>query len=173
MVDLYLGQLQDIVIGRDFLTWLWFKSENAPDFKGPDGEPFNLTIEERAQAQGGEGEAAETVVVSGPFSALTEAKLGVKAGKKLSSAKIKIEKDGEEWSLSLKADDFALNGVKPPKTGPKEDDDDPDAVFLEKIYLYEFAFDRIDAAFKRFIELRLSAGWTEEAKALGAWLDRA
>jgi hypothetical protein len=172
MEDAYIGQAQDAALGREFLTWLWFKSEEKNGmFPGPDGLDFALFVEQRVSVQGGEGESLETATVSGRMSELREARLGLTTGKKVSRALLRLERDAEAWQLTVKAEDFSLSGFKTPKVETRtEEGDDPDALFLERIFLLEKALGFLDHVFAGFVRLRLSPQWAGECAAIRAWL---
>ena len=45
MNEPYLGQTTDMVLGQEFLTWLWFRSETQPmGFKDKEGVPFSCLL---------------------------------------------------------------------------------------------------------------------------------
>ena len=82
MNEPYLGQTTDMVLGQEFLTWLWFRSETQPmGFKDKEGVPFSMNLEQRIVVQGGEGDSLETASVSGSLSQLREVRLGLRTGK--------------------------------------------------------------------------------------------
>ena len=84
MNEPYLGQTTDMVLGQEFLTWLWFRSETQPmGFKDKEGVPFSMNLEQRIVVQGGEGDSLETASVSGSLSQLREVRLGLRTGKKV------------------------------------------------------------------------------------------
>jgi hypothetical protein len=172
MDDAYMGQLQDAILGQDFLTWLWFKSETrGGEFKGPDGAPFNLHLEQKIAVQGGEGETTETTQVSGLLSELREARMGLAMGKKVTKANLRIEQDPDVWQLNISAQDMTFTGVKTPKVDTKQEEgDDPDSAFLEKMYLIEKVVGFMDAAYAEFLRLRLGPEWDGERKAVSDWL---
>lgn len=174
-MDLYMGQMADIVLGQDFLTWLWYKSEtNGGSFTDADGMSFLMYFEQRVSVQGGEGESIETATVSGQMSQLREARLGLGTGKKVSKALIKVERDVEEWQFTLKADDFTLNSLKTPKVeAGNDEDDDPDAAFLEKIFLVEKCTALIDHVYEQFLAIRFGSEWVAEAAAIREWIKTA
>ena len=64
----YLGETTDLILGEEFLTWLWFKSSTGAIFNDSTGRPFTTTMEQRIVVQGGEGDHVETASVSGVFS---------------------------------------------------------------------------------------------------------
>lgn len=170
--QLYIGQAKDVILGQDFLTWLWFKSEASRGlFTAATGEEFTLYVEQRISVQGGEGESKETATVSGALSELKEARLGLTTGKKVNRALIRIEQDADNFALTLKAEDFSLTSLKTPAIDTKTgDDEDPDGPFLEKLYLIERALFFLDDVYKKFLELRLSAKWAEEEAQARVWL---
>ena len=44
----YLGESTDIILGQEFLTWLWYQSDTAPGaFTDKDGAPFSVSMEQR------------------------------------------------------------------------------------------------------------------------------
>lgn len=159
-------------IGQDFLTWLWFHIERSGgEIVTSQNEVFGLSMEQRISVQGGEGESKDTAVCSGPRSELREARLGLMTGKKVNQARLKIEQDSEAWQMQLRAEDFAMSGLKTPKVETKlEEGDDPDAPFLEKMYLVERCLQVVDELFAKFLRLRLSEDWAEEQKALRQWV---
>lgn len=162
----------DAVIGEDFLTWLWYRSEVNPEFRDRNGEPFAVYLEQRISVSGGEGQARETASVTGAYSELNEARLGVASGKKVNRAFIRVEKDEHNFQFTLKAATLSPLGLKTPKPGDNEDADS-DAVILEKIYLVEVCLSLIDSLFADFIKIRLSPAWNDEQAAVGQWLAKA
>ena len=168
----YLGQATDVMLGQDFLTWLWYKSEaTGGRFATADNEVFALYMEQRISVTGGEGDAKETTSVSGLMSELKEAKAGLNLGKKVAKAQIRIEVDEDTWQTTIKAEDFSLGTFKTPKVDFKQEEgDDPDAAFLEKMYLVERGLAFIDAVFFQFLKLRFSDEWQEERKNVAVWL---
>ncbi len=171
----YIGDTVDLVLGREFLTWLWFRGETGNGLfrmskaSGHEGEPFHLNMEQRVVVRGGEGDSLETASVSGSLSPLREARLGLLTGKLVVSGLIRLEKDGMAWQLTLKAEDFGLGSLKTPPIA-KEEGDDPDARFLEKMYLIETCLDMLDDVFRQFLDLRLSPRWHAEVANVAEWM---
>lgn len=173
MTTHYLGQSLDLILGEDFLTWLWYMSETAPEnaFETADGRPFGVRMEQRICVQGGEGEHRDTTTVSGPLSELREARLGLSIGKKVTRSLIIFEREGEVWRFTLRAEDFAVSGLKPPSSERGASaDEEPDALFYEKMYFLETCMDMLDAAYRKFLSVRLSPKWDEEAASVRGWM---
>jgi len=171
-MDLIKAALQDAVLGQDFLTWLWFRSEkNGWLFRMKDGSELNVYLEQRLSVRGGSGENVEKAVVTGPHAEFTEAKLGLRNGKLVDKALVRLERDGATWMVLLASDDFSLSGLKTPKIETRlEEGDDPDAPFLEKMMLVEQCVEFVDELYRQFLEVRLSTNWTDELRAFREWL---
>ena len=162
-----------ITIGEDFLTWLWFKSEkNNGMFTSTTNEVFSITMGDKIVVTGGEGEFKESAMSSGKNSSFKEAKQGLKTGKKVCSAKIIIEYNGEEWSFQIKSEDFSLTSFKTPKVAKNiQEDEDPDGAFFEKIYLIEKGLELLDDVFSQFLKLKLDETWDEELEEMKNWIN--
>lgn len=169
-----LYETPDEILGQEFLTWLWFKSDVASDaFKTSDGTPFVVTMEQHIVVQGGQGDTKETASVSGVLSPLREARFGLGTGKKVTRALLHLEKEDMAFQVALKAEDFSLSGLKTPKLDKSDSDDDPDALFLEKIYLMEACIDLLDTLYATFLQVRLQETWSEEVLAIQKWTTEA
>jgi hypothetical protein len=166
----YLGQTTDLILGQEFLTWLWFRSAGGGIFQDASGRPFSVSLEQRIVVQGGDGAHRETASVSGLDSDLREARLGLTIGKKVTRALLRLERAPEEWQLALRAEDFSCGGLRTPKV-EQDDQADPDALFLEKISLVEGCLELLDALYLHFLDIRLGSGWPEEVKRLRQWMD--
>ncbi|MDR3357878.1 MAG: hypothetical protein LBN96_03265 [Desulfovibrio sp.] len=163
----------DVILGQEFLTWLWYQSDTAPGaFTDKNGVAFSVFMEQRIVVQLGEGDARETASVTGAFSPLREARFGLGTGKKVARAQIRLEKEDLAFRFTLRAEDFSLVSVKTPKLDAIDPDDDPDALLLEKFYLLEVCVDLLDSLYSHFLRLRLSPGWLDEVAHIGRWLTR-
>ncbi len=161
----------DGMLGQDFLTWLWFRSEQGQPFFTHKEVPFDLSMEQRIVVRGGKGDAQETASVTGMLSSLREAKLGLLTGKKVVQALARIEKDGMAWQSLIKAEDFSIGSLRSPSVERDPDSDDMDALFLEKAYLVDLYLDMLDDLYRQFLHVRLApAQWSEEEVAVGEWI---
>ncbi|MGE4556567.1 MAG: hypothetical protein AB7D07_07070 [Desulfovibrionaceae bacterium] len=166
-----LAERESNLLGREFLTWLWFESEHRDAFESADGSHFVLSFEKRISVEGGEGETLQQATVSGQGTEMSEAMAGLRTGKKVAKAFLKIAMDQDEWTLTLSAKDFAVSGLKTPKVeGQPEEGEDPDALFLEKVFLVERCLSLVDELYLRFVKLRLSSDWGETVAAMRSWI---
>lgn len=97
---------------------------------------------------------------------------GLGTGKKVTRALIRLEKEELAFQFTLKAEDFTLGSLKTPKVEKPEEDDDPDAMLLEKIYLMEVCLGLLDSLYARFLQLRLSPQWQQEVADMRQWMTR-
>ena len=162
-------------LGQEFLTWLWYKSEErsgAIDLPG--SGDISVVFEKHLLLESGEGESQEKVICQGLQTELHEARTGLRMGKKLEQARLVLAQGEYEWGLTIKASLFDFKSVKTPKTmASQEDADDPMAVegrILEKIGLYEQAVSLMDGLFRLYLSLRLSAAWEAELAKVQGWI---
>ncbi|OHE21885.1 MAG: hypothetical protein A2Z43_04760 [Syntrophobacterales bacterium RBG_19FT_COMBO_59_10] len=161
-------------IGREFLTWLWFKSEerNGTVLIPGAGESEVIFVR-RLVLESGDGEYAETVVCQGMHAGLKEGKEALRQGKKITAARLKVAHDKAEWEFTFKADRFHFQSMKLPAVGEDEDDQgDREGQILERICLIEKAAGLMDQLFQSFLALRLSEKWGAEQARMQRWLSQ-
>ncbi|HDS05509.1 MAG TPA: hypothetical protein ENN95_00550 [Deltaproteobacteria bacterium] len=160
------------LIGREFLTWLWYKSEERGGNLAIAGrQEVEIHFLKRIALEAGEGEYAQGVVCSGLHAKLKEGKEALRQGKKVKEAGIRLIHDKNEWEFIFKADTFDIQSLKLPITQPPENPQDKDGNLLERIYLIEEAVKIIDDLFETFLQLRPADKWKEELKKISRWLE--
>jgi hypothetical protein len=162
-------------LGQEFLTWLWFKSEERGGTVDLPGiGDIAVVFEKHMLLEYGEGESHEKIICQGLQAELNEARTGLRMGKKLEQARIVLGRGEYEWTLTIKGSIFDFKSVKSPKTmASSEESDDPAAVegkLLEKIGLIEQCLQLVDELFRLYLNLRLSPGWETELGKLRAWI---
>ena len=162
------------MLGQDFLTWLWFRSDVVSTFfLAGNAQPFQVSMEKRVTVTSFCGTDRETTSMATwvPGESLLEARVGLRRGKKVTSALIHLTKDDFRFDVSVKAADFSLNGLKTPKIDKSDRDDDPDALFLEKVFLIETAVTLLDSLYRQFLGLRLDEGkWKKTTDEMMKWM---
>jgi recombination associated protein RdgC len=159
-------------IGREFLTWLWFKSEerNGRIALSKDKEA-ELHLLKRIVLEAGQGEYAQGVVCSGLHAELVEGKEAIRQGKKVKEACLKLLCDQNEWEFHFKADTFYFQSMKMPAKDGSQTGEDPSAALLERIYMIENAVKTMDEIYESFLAVRFSDKWVKNEKAkLSQWL---
>jgi hypothetical protein len=162
-------------LGREFLTWLWFKSEAELDglIKVKNQDPVVVAVGDKMVLETGDGEYRETLVLQGSHSEHREARLGLMQGKLPEEMHLRLIRSQDEWQLNLKATTLEIKGLKSKSTaGPQEDDEDQEAFFFDQIYQMEAVSEIIDGLFREFLQVRLSPAWEqEEMPRLHDWLE--
>lgn len=163
------------VLGREFLTWLWFKSEERGGaVMVPGIGDLEVIFARRVVLESGEGEYAESVLCQGLHSDLKEGKAAIHEGKKIKEARIQLGKGTDQWEFTLKADRFQFQSLKlPASMNMGEETDDKEGRLLERIYLIETALKTMDQLFSFFLGRRLSPQWsTEDIPRIKKWVQK-
>jgi recombination associated protein RdgC len=165
-------------VGQEFLTWLWFKSEERGGAVALPGEgDIQVAFEKHMLLESGEGESHEKLICKGLQAELQEARTGLRMGKKLEQARIYLAKGEYEWNLTLSATLFEYRNVKLPKTlSPIEESSDPvarEGRILERLGMAEEAMRTIDELFRMYLKLRVSDDWPGEHAKVKTWIGRA
>jgi len=162
-------------LGQEFLTWLWYKSEErGGSVFLPGSGDIQLVFEKHMHLESGEGESLEKIICTGLQAELQEARTGLRMGKKLEQARIYLAKGDYEWRLTLGATLFEYRNVSLPRTvSPNEEAADPfawEAKVLERIGMSEEILHTIDELFRLFLQIRTGADWSEELVRLRSWI---
>jgi len=162
-------------LGQEFLTWLWFKSEErGGSINLPDSGDIQVIFEQHMLLEYGEGESHEKVICQGQQAELKEAKTGLAMGKKLEQARIRLARDNHEWRLSLSGALMQFRSVRVPKTmSPGEEEGDEAAregLILDRIGLLEMATRTVDELFRLYLSIRLNPEWTAERDRISHWI---
>jgi hypothetical protein len=160
-------------LAREFMTWLWFKSEERDGAISIPGQAdLKIHFEKRVVLESGEGEYSETVACQGLHADLREGKAAIREGKKVREARLRMEKESDRWEFTLKADRLQFQSMRlPPTGGLDEEAEDREGGILERIHLVETAMKTTDDLFAFFLKRRLSPQWvSEEIPRIKAWL---
>lgn len=161
----------ETVPGRDFLTWLWYFSEQETGgmLEVPEVGGCSFTIEGPLTfALAGEADgAAENTLKNGnsPLRA-AEAKAALSVGKKLKKAKFYLEHEEKVWQGMFDADTFSFGGMKLPE-GEEMEPDDRLEERMEYMNTFRLA---LAAFFKKFVETLLSSDWEFEERKIREWV---
>ncbi len=171
MLDIAVAFNKYSFLGYEFLTWLWFLTENAPDrIREIYTDTTTLTVGNRVVLENRVHDGVESITIKGDDAGLEEGRLAIRKGAVVTELNL-IYKSGEnEWRFTLKGESFHIANLKLPETGPVETGSDIEGVVLERIYLSEKIVRLIDALYVRFVKLRLSEDWQKTAvPELNAW----
>ncbi|MFO0744768.1 MAG: hypothetical protein U1F43_03720 [Myxococcota bacterium] len=156
-------------LGREFLTWLWYRSSTQEGVfqltEGPIELWFDATLTLEAQ-----GEVKEQNVIKAENPTETpEAHAAILTGKVVSSARLRVVNGQKQWVFGMKGETLGLSSVKIPALLSREDDDQ----LYERFMLIEEIEDTVNALYQQFIELRMDDDqWRPEIQAIRSWVHR-
>ncbi len=181
-----VGQEQAF-LGRDFLTWLWFRCESEGgefDLGGRDGGGQTAVMVEDALALVSVDEDGSVMTLrKGSPTARPEAASALAAGMTLKKARIFVARGPREWQFTLDGETLDLGGLKTPEiedkaetpagdeTAPEVSDEEKvekkkkakenDALddVAEKLLQAEEARDVVEGLYKQFLGMRLAKEW--------------
>lgn len=158
--------------GHEFLTWLWFRSEEGGgDLELKEYGPIGLWIEDRMVLGSLDTESKENILKNGDVSRSAEAAAALAVGKKLEQARFGLVREDREWAFTLRGDTLDLQSVKIPKVLTEEGDDLHATIMVRLGHMRELT-DLLDALFDEFASLRVSPEWEREvAPAVTRWIE--
>lgn len=160
-------------VGRDFLAWLWFKSQQDDGKVAIDQHSFTtVNFNNRVVFEFEGGELTETVCCTGrDLDSIKEAKESFRQGKKIKDARITIENENSDnWAFSYKGDSLQFQSVKLPMTADT-DEETPEGRNLDRLFLMTSLTDTMDNLLKNYVDLRLSEEWPAEVSAMQEWAE--
>jgi hypothetical protein len=164
-------------LGQEFLTWLWWKSEErGGSVLLPGKGDISIVFEKHMLLEYGEGEASEKLICRGLQTELKEARTGMFMGKKLEQARIRLEQDQHEWSFTLAAGLMEFRNVRLPKTAASEGDaankkEEMEGMILERLYLFEELIRIVNDLFRIFLQVRIASNWKDEVVKMRQWVN--
>ncbi|MFH1243016.1 MAG: hypothetical protein V1689_11725 [Pseudomonadota bacterium] len=159
-------------LGREFLVWLWFKTEtNEGRFDLGETGQAELWFDRKVVLQTESGEEVEKITCSGENPHLREARFALTENKGVIEAMLRLIIGDNEWSFILDSTWMNFKTFKTPKV-MRDVREDPEGVFYEKMYLIEQAVAAMDAIYSQFVKIRVSPDWEAlELPLLLKWID--
>ena len=165
-------------LGQEFLTWLWWKSEERGGVVALPGEgDIVVVFEKHMLLEYGEGDSNESLICRGLQTELQEARTGLVMGKKLEQARIQLVFNDYEWNFTMAGALMEFRNVKLPKTGGEsansENPEEREGMVLERIFLFEELVRIVLELFRLFLETRVSPEWRDELLRVREWVNKA
>jgi hypothetical protein len=157
-------------LGPEFLTWLWWRSEEDPRFVRPDGTELFLHVDEHLEFRGERAASRRTTLRAGAPSASMEARAALKSGKLLVAARLLMARGDEEVAFTLRAEDLDVTGLKLP--APGDDAKNPRERLAASLEAFDRFWDDLDHCFATFLEVRTSDAWDDEVRRFRTWSAR-
>jgi recombination associated protein RdgC len=164
-------------LGQEFLTWLWWKSEErGGSILLPERGDITVVFEKHMLLEYGEGESSEKLVCTGLQAELQEARTGLLMGKKVEQARIQIVNGDYEYSFTLAAALMEFRNVRLPKTagtegGNSNNPEETEGMILERIFLFEELVRLVNELFTVFIKIRVGEQWRDELQKVRKWVN--
>jgi recombination associated protein RdgC len=158
-------------LGREFLLWLWFRSETEEGiFDLGDKGKAELWFEGKITLQSENERGVETVTCAGEAMSMKEARFALAGEKEIRQATITLTVGDNRWSFVLDSTWMNFRSFKTPRV-MNDKKEDSDGLFYEKAFLIEEAVSAMDQLYSSFIRRRLSPEWlTEERRAIARWM---
>ena len=155
-------------LGSEFMMWLWFKSETHDGLLDVDGHgEVEVVYDNRLVLEAYLAETERNTLKGGAPAYSPEAKVALRHGKRVSRAKLRVVKDGREWTFTFKAEGMDYTSVKIPSVLSRREEEK----FYERMYLVEELEDIMDRLYAEFLELRLHEAWNDEmVPAMKKWI---
>ena len=160
-------------LGQEFLTWLWYKSEErGGSVDVPGRGDVTVVFEKHMLLESGEGQDQEKVICRGLQTELKEARAGLLLAKKPEQARLRLSWNEQEFGVTLTAAVFEFRNIRLPKTVEERDEDATglEARILDRIGLFDLLCELVLDLFRLFLSIRLSAAWPRELAAIRAWV---
>jgi len=165
-MDLY-DQIENTrYLGEEFLTWLWYASEqNEGVFEFGDGLEMEVLFDNQLTLEANLAEAERSKLSGGAPSFSREAKEALKSGKRVTQAKLRLRREEREWVFTVTARTLGISGMKMPAVLSREDDDQ----FYERMDLIDEADTSLRALYLLFLQRRLGDEWGVELEKMMEW----
>ena len=172
MLDIAVAYNRYMFTGHEFLTWIWFISENRdavisevdPDFSG-------LRVGNRIVLENRMGDDhVETLTIKGDAAGLEEGMVALRKGAIVTELHLIFISGEQEWRCTLKGESLTLASLKTPEIAPIESGDETEGAVIEKVFLLEKIHTLTDGLFMRFIKERTSESWSETLQEIRSWI---
>jgi recombination associated protein RdgC len=183
-------------LGRDFLTWLWFRCEVEGGEFELDGGPTAVLVEDALALVSVDEDGSVMTLRKGSPTARPEAASALAAGMALKKARLVVARGPREWQFALDGDTLDVSSLKTPspedaEAGPAseegatpEDSAAPEAKktrkasedealdeLAEKLASADEARDVVEALYRQFLDVRLTKDWERvELPRMQSWV---
>lgn len=145
-------------LGREFLTWLLWRSNDGGPICDVDGEAVKLLFVGPVSLRGVAEEATE-LQVKGHLSAYAQVtRTALARGLLVHAGQIRIEHGEQHFELGLDASFLDVRSAKVPALLTKEEDER----VSERLWLADRVASFVDALFEAFMTVRKSRAWTQK-----------
>lgn len=142
-------------LGREFLTWLLYRTNGGGTLIEHDGEPVSAMFSGRIVLRGIAGEATE-VSAKGAMSPYSEiVRLAIDRGLLVHAGRLRIQRGEQTFEVSLDAEFLDFRSAMTPAVLSEAEDDQ----IAERLYLAEQLSAIVDGLLRAFLALRSTKKW--------------
>lgn len=166
-MELYQRVEATAYLGREFLTWLWFRGDKNDGQFEVNGETIAAWFDAKLKLSSTGTLKEESVIKSDRPTDTEEARVSLRSGKQVDEAKLSLSIGPKIWTMTVKSSDLSLHSMKLPALLGTTDED----CVYERLALLEECQDTFDALFATFARLRLDdRAWSAEIEAMREWV---
>lgn len=153
-------------LGREFLTWLLFKSESGDPLATVGKDPVVVLFTGRLTLRGIAGEITEMSArgALAPYSVLVRQSL--ERGLLLHGARLRVTHGEKVYEVGLDADYLDVKSAKLPELMSEEEDDR----LTERLWLSEQLGAILQALLEEFMKVRGTRKWNHAVAQMKAWM---
>ncbi len=171
-------------VAREFLTWLWVKSQKEAGTFRIDDTVISLNFERALTLESGDSDQKEIISLRGQDISEEEIRAALLSGKKISCATIRLWVGELRWHFTIKTDTFDVTGIRLDSKRYQDDDTfsfieeelniyNLDAKALEGVFLLEKTFEILELLFNKFLLLRIDKQkWAVERTIIKEWIHK-
>jgi hypothetical protein len=167
--DFVTSVLSTRYLGKEFLTWLWFRSDRDEGLikAGSDGPTVQVWFVDKVVLSGSSEGSDRIAIRTTEPSGSEEARTALRQGKQLEQARLTFVSDQREWTATINGEQLAVGSIKLPAILTREEDDQ----ISERLYLLDTLDSHIGGLFKHFLALRMdSEQWAGEKEGITTWI---
>lgn len=160
-------QSELIFLGREFLTWLWFRADGEDHpLRVKDGDELTIAIERSLRLTCDFGLTGAVAISAETPASLPEARAALRTGKQPLKAGLVLGSPAGDFRLTLDGARLAVSGLQVPEDQRLEDW----RARLEARFegVTEVAA-LLDALFEQFLLMRTASAWAAELREITAW----
>ncbi|MBB5021226.1 hypothetical protein [Desulfurispira natronophila] len=157
-------------IGKEFLIWLWHKSETMEGRYRFQDEIIHIWIDDHVVLESQYGDARESRLSKGEPSISPEAAMALYEGKKVKECKLRVEFGVEKVAtFTVKGHTLQISALKMPVILLENDEE----IFIERLHWLTRIDNLMGTLFEDFVRERLDAErWKERKFEIIQWIQK-
>lgn len=175
MLDIAVAYNKYKFIGYEFLTWIWYLTENdysliettCPEIK-------MFFIDNKIVIENFKEESSEKITINGDNANLDEGALALRKGSLVTEMKIQLKtSEDKDFKFTIKGESLDISGFGILKHKFSDSPDEVEASVIEKTYFIQVLTSIVDKLFAKYVNLRISDTWkNQELTKLSQWVNQ-